>query len=123
MRISDWSSDVCSSDLLLMDISDLIVPASVIPNLRVTSKKQALQELAKKAAELTGHPATARDPEVPHLVNEHEHRQDDEEGNDVVEQERHGWHVSERRRSRQPRSARTARAPRNAPPPPPPTTK
>src|SRR3546814_13347650 len=44
---------------LLMDISDLIVPASVIPNLRVTSKKQALQELAKKAAELTGQPERA----------------------------------------------------------------
>ncbi|HEY9539650.1 MAG TPA: PTS IIA-like nitrogen regulatory protein PtsN [Kiloniellaceae bacterium] len=42
-----------------MDISDLIVPASVIPNLRVTSKKQALQELAKKAAELTGQPERA----------------------------------------------------------------
>lgn len=37
-----------------MDISDLIVPESVIANLRVTSKKQALQELAKKAAEITG---------------------------------------------------------------------
>src|SRR3546814_2404681 len=44
---------------LLMDISDLIVPASVIPNLRVTSKKLALQELAKKAAELTGQPERA----------------------------------------------------------------
>ncbi len=37
-----------------MDIADLITPAAVIPNLRATSKKQALQELAKKAAELTG---------------------------------------------------------------------
>lgn len=37
-----------------MDIADLISPSSVIPNLRATSKKQALQELAKKAAELTG---------------------------------------------------------------------
>ena len=42
-----------------MDISDLIVPESVIANLRVTSKKQALQELAKKAAELTGQPERA----------------------------------------------------------------
>jgi PTS system nitrogen regulatory IIA component len=42
-----------------MDISDLILPESVIANLRVTSKKQALQELAKKAAELTGQPERA----------------------------------------------------------------
>lgn len=42
-----------------MDISDLIVPESVIANLRVTSKKQALQELAKKAADLTGQPERA----------------------------------------------------------------
>lgn len=37
-----------------MDIADLISPTSIIPNLRATSKKQALQELAKRAAELTG---------------------------------------------------------------------
>lgn len=37
-----------------MDIADLITPAAVIPNLRATSKKQALQDLAKRAAELTG---------------------------------------------------------------------
>ncbi|MBC7907471.1 MAG: PTS IIA-like nitrogen regulatory protein PtsN [Rhodospirillaceae bacterium] len=37
-----------------MDIADLITPAAVIPNLRATSKKQALQDLAKKAAELNG---------------------------------------------------------------------
>lgn len=37
-----------------MDIADLISPLSVVPNLRATSKKQALQELAKRAAELTG---------------------------------------------------------------------
>jgi PTS system nitrogen regulatory IIA component len=42
-----------------MDISDLILPESVIANLRVTSKKQALQELAKKAAEITGQPERA----------------------------------------------------------------
>ena len=33
---------------------DLITPQSVIPNLRVASKKQALQELARRAAEITG---------------------------------------------------------------------
>ena len=42
-----------------MDITDLILPESVIANLRVTSKKQALQELAKKAHELTGQPERA----------------------------------------------------------------
>ena len=33
---------------------DLIAPEGIIANLRVGSKKQALQELAKRAAELTG---------------------------------------------------------------------
>jgi len=33
---------------------DLITPQSIIANLRAGSKKQALQELAKKAADLTG---------------------------------------------------------------------
>ena len=37
-----------------MNISDLIDPAGVVASLRVTSKKQALQELAKRASELTG---------------------------------------------------------------------
>jgi len=37
-----------------MDIADLIIPAAVIPNLRVTSKKQALQDLARKASEIYG---------------------------------------------------------------------
>ena len=42
-----------------MEFSDLIDPRGVIANLRVTSKKQALQELAKRAAELTGQPERA----------------------------------------------------------------
>ena len=37
-----------------MEITDLIEPESVIANLRVTSKKQALQELAQRAAAITG---------------------------------------------------------------------
>jgi PTS system nitrogen regulatory IIA component len=37
-----------------MEISDLLTPKSVIADLKVTNKKQALQELAKRAAELTG---------------------------------------------------------------------
>lgn len=39
-----------------MEIANLIRPHAVVPNLRVTSKKQALQELAKRAAEITGLP-------------------------------------------------------------------
>jgi PTS system nitrogen regulatory IIA component len=37
-----------------MEIADLVTPASVIANLRATSKRQALQELARRAAALTG---------------------------------------------------------------------
>jgi PTS system nitrogen regulatory IIA component len=37
-----------------MEIVDLITPKSVIANLRATSKKQALQELARFAAGVTG---------------------------------------------------------------------
>lgn len=36
-----------------MEISDLITPARVIPALKVTSKKQALQELSRICAEFT----------------------------------------------------------------------
>ncbi|MFM9842460.1 MAG: PTS IIA-like nitrogen regulatory protein PtsN [Dongiaceae bacterium] len=36
-----------------MEIEDLITPAGVIPKLRATGKKQALQELARRAAEVT----------------------------------------------------------------------
>jgi nitrogen PTS system EIIA component len=37
-----------------MDIADLITPDGVIANLRVSGKKQALHELARRAAQLTG---------------------------------------------------------------------
>jgi nitrogen PTS system EIIA component len=37
-----------------MEIADLITPRSVIAQLRATTKKQALQELAKRAATITG---------------------------------------------------------------------
>lgn len=37
-----------------MEISDILSPSGVVANLRATSKKQALQELAHLAAELTG---------------------------------------------------------------------
>lgn len=42
-----------------MEISDLIKPDHVIAKLRATSKKQALQDLAKRAAEVTGQPERA----------------------------------------------------------------
>jgi len=37
-----------------MEIEDLITPTGVIPKLRATGKKHALQELAKRAADVTG---------------------------------------------------------------------
>ena len=37
-----------------MEISDLITPARVVPAFKVTSKKQALQELSRTCAEFTG---------------------------------------------------------------------
>ena len=37
-----------------MEIAELISPAAVVARLRVGSKKQLLQELAKRAAELSG---------------------------------------------------------------------
>jgi nitrogen PTS system EIIA component len=42
------------TSLLAMEIADLITPRSVVAQLRATNKKQALQELAKRAAALTG---------------------------------------------------------------------
>jgi len=36
------------------NIGEMIQPSSIVANLRVSSKKQALQELSKRAAELTG---------------------------------------------------------------------
>lgn len=37
-----------------MEISELLDPEGIVPNLKVTSKKQALQELAKRAARVCG---------------------------------------------------------------------
>jgi PTS system nitrogen regulatory IIA component len=37
-----------------MEIGDLITPKSVLPQLRAANKRQVLQELAKRAAALTG---------------------------------------------------------------------
>src|ERR1700759_1847851 len=38
-----------------MPLTDLVAPQAVIPALRINNKKQAIQELAARAAELTGH--------------------------------------------------------------------
>ena len=37
-----------------MSLTDLIAPNAILPALKVNGKKQALQEIAAKAAELTG---------------------------------------------------------------------
>ncbi|MFY9625789.1 MAG: PTS IIA-like nitrogen regulatory protein PtsN [Rhodoplanes sp.] len=39
-----------------MPLNDLVAPQAVIPALKVNNKKQALQEIAERAAELTGRP-------------------------------------------------------------------
>ena len=39
-----------------MEISDLVPPDGVVANLRVSSKKQSIQELARRAAEISGQP-------------------------------------------------------------------
>ena len=42
-----------------MEINDLVSPDGVFANLRVTSKKQAIQELARRAADISGQPERA----------------------------------------------------------------
>src|SRR3954468_1884197 len=37
-----------------MPLTDLVAPAAIVPALKVNGKKQAIQELAARAAELTG---------------------------------------------------------------------
>ncbi len=39
-----------------MPLNDLVAPQAVIPALKVNNKKQALQEIAERAADLTGRP-------------------------------------------------------------------
>lgn len=43
----------------MMEISDLIEPRAVMANLRAANKKQALQEIARRASEITGEPERA----------------------------------------------------------------
>jgi PTS system nitrogen regulatory IIA component len=42
-----------------MDIADLLDPRAVIPSLRAANKKQLLQEIARRATEITGEPERA----------------------------------------------------------------
>ena len=42
-----------------MEIADLLKPEQVVAKLRATSKKQALQDLARRAAAITGEPERA----------------------------------------------------------------
>ena len=42
-----------------MEINDLVSPDGVFANLRVTSKKQAIQELARRSADIFGQPERA----------------------------------------------------------------
>jgi nitrogen PTS system EIIA component len=42
-----------------MEISDLIEPRAVVATLRAANKKQALQEIARRASEITGEPERA----------------------------------------------------------------
>jgi PTS system nitrogen regulatory IIA component len=37
-----------------MEIADILQPRAIVPHLRAANKKQALQEIAKRAAEITG---------------------------------------------------------------------
>jgi nitrogen PTS system EIIA component len=43
----------------VMEISDLIEPRAVMASLRAANKKQALQEIARRASEITGEPERA----------------------------------------------------------------
>jgi PTS system nitrogen regulatory IIA component len=40
--------------MIVMPLNDLVAPEAVVPSLRVSSKKQALQELAARAAAICG---------------------------------------------------------------------
>jgi PTS system nitrogen regulatory IIA component len=45
---------ISRSLVISMTLTDLVAPAAIIPALKVNNKKQAIQELAARAAELTG---------------------------------------------------------------------
>src|SRR3546814_1443520 len=48
MRISDWSSDVCSSDLVADDSNDDLAPQPVASNLRRVGLAQQLGEIGRQ---------------------------------------------------------------------------
>src|SRR3546814_5544385 len=63
MRISDWSSDVCSSDLRRLHVEQLHRRAQQrrgIPQLHRTHRVQMMQQLADAAVRPTQHRATDR---------------------------------------------------------------
>jgi nitrogen PTS system EIIA component len=49
--------DAATGSKVKMDLGDLISREGIVANLRVKSKKQALQELAQRAADMSGLPA------------------------------------------------------------------
>lgn len=54
VRLSfNWSASTPKGHII-MELGDLLTPKGVIPSLKAKSKKQALQELSQRAAELTG---------------------------------------------------------------------
>src|SRR3546814_6591756 len=65
MRISDWSSDVCSSDLLqvLVDDEDRLAPALHVadggPDLAADDRRQALGRLVEDQQARVGHEGAA----------------------------------------------------------------
>lgn len=56
IRVSDGLQKAPPSfgNVRIMDLRDLITPEGIMPALKVKTKKQALQELAERAATLTG---------------------------------------------------------------------
>jgi PTS system nitrogen regulatory IIA component len=44
---------------MTVEIADILQPRAVVPSLRAANKKQALQEIARRAAEITGEPERA----------------------------------------------------------------
>src|SRR3546814_1116120 len=73
MRISDWSSDVCSSDLaVLSGITSAVV--SVGADHRILLANAAAERLVGTAGEtLTGKPLAEVAPELVHLLEGEEH--------------------------------------------------
>lgn len=56
----------------MMDISDLITPDAVVVNLKASNKKQALQELARRAADMVAGHAAAGERDIFDVLLERE---------------------------------------------------